>query len=198
MAFPDKKLFQAWKKEVSGRSKTAWPPFARQGTPSDCAVHFTYLGLETRLIFLPSLLPRIMLLASKGCQNLQQTDELHPKGIPQTWLYWGKIYIHPRYSHLTVNTNAWQVVSPNMFSKDLWEQSGHWEHFKENMFRLTVEGQEYALKPMNCPGHCLMYKFKSHSYRELPIRFADFGVIHQNELSGALTGTITNSWLIRE
>jgi len=81
-----------------------------------------------------------------------------------------------------------EVVSPNMYSNKLWETSGHFPKYKENMFLFEVEGQEYALKPMNCPGHCLMFGHRTRSYRELPIRFADFGVLHRNELSGALTG----------
>eukprot|EP01123_Difflugia_compressa_P012235 TRINITY_DN5160_c0_g1_i1.p1 TRINITY_DN5160_c0_g1~~TRINITY_DN5160_c0_g1_i1.p1 ORF type:complete len:810 (+),score=163.09 TRINITY_DN5160_c0_g1_i1:45-2474(+) len=82
-----------------------------------------------------------------------------------------------------------EVISPNMFNKNLWETSGHWEHYKDDMFLLRVEEQDFALKPMNCPGHCLMYLSKGkRPYKELPIRFADFGVLHRNELSGALTG----------
>jgi threonyl-tRNA synthetase len=81
-----------------------------------------------------------------------------------------------------------EVITPNMFNKELWETSGHWQHYKNNMFNFQIEGQDFALKPMNCPGHCLMYKFRSRSYKELPIRFADFGVLHRNELSGTLTG----------
>ncbi|KAL1807489.1 hypothetical protein ACET3Z_024479 [Daucus carota] len=72
--------------------------------------------------------------------------------------------------------------------KELWETSGHAANYKENMFALEVEGQQFALKPMNCPGHCLIFDSKVRSYRELPLRIADFGVLHWNELSGALTG----------
>jgi threonyl-tRNA synthetase len=81
-----------------------------------------------------------------------------------------------------------EVVTPNMFSTDLWKKSGHYPKYKENMFELKCEDQDFALKPMNCPGHCLMFNNRLRSYRELPIRFADFGVLHRNELSGALTG----------
>ncbi|RUS19679.1 hypothetical protein BC937DRAFT_87110, partial [Endogone sp. FLAS-F59071] len=70
----------------------------------------------------------------------------------------------------------------------LWEQSGHLENYKENMFLFDVEKEQFALKPMNCPGHCLMFGHRERSYRELPIRMADFGVLHRNEFSGALTG----------
>ncbi|KAJ1792287.1 threonyl-tRNA synthetase [Coemansia sp. RSA 1807] len=81
-----------------------------------------------------------------------------------------------------------EVVSPNMFNVNLWKQSGHWDNYKDDMFDLEVEKEKFALKPMNCPGHCLMFGMRDRSYRELPIRFADFGVLHRNEASGALTG----------
>eukprot|EP01096_Ripella_sp_DP13-Kostka_P008711 TRINITY_DN3270_c0_g1_i2.p1 TRINITY_DN3270_c0_g1~~TRINITY_DN3270_c0_g1_i2.p1 ORF type:complete len:836 (-),score=434.04 TRINITY_DN3270_c0_g1_i2:63-2453(-) len=81
-----------------------------------------------------------------------------------------------------------EVITPNMFNAKLWETSGHWQNYAENMFSFEVEGQQFALKPMNCPGHCVMFGHRARSYRELPIRFADFGVLHRNELSGALTG----------
>ncbi|KAH9597489.1 Threonyl/alanyl tRNA synthetase [Trypanosoma melophagium] len=81
-----------------------------------------------------------------------------------------------------------EVVSPNLYSSKLWMVSGHWEKYAENMFRTVVEKEDYGMKPMNCPGHCIMFAMQPHSYKELPIRYADFGVLHRNELSGALTG----------
>ncbi|CBH11011.1 threonyl-tRNA synthetase, putative [Trypanosoma brucei gambiense DAL972] len=81
-----------------------------------------------------------------------------------------------------------EVVSPNMFSSRLWMVSGHWDKYADNMFLINVEKEDHGMKPMNCPGHCLMFAMQPHSYRELPIRYADFGVLHRNELSGALTG----------
>ncbi|XP_039623481.1 threonine--tRNA ligase 1, cytoplasmic-like isoform X2 [Polypterus senegalus] len=81
-----------------------------------------------------------------------------------------------------------EVVTPNIYSTKLWERSGHWEHYSSNMFSFQVEEETYALKPMNCPGHCLMYEHRPRSWRELPLRLADFGVLHRNELSGTLTG----------
>lgn len=81
-----------------------------------------------------------------------------------------------------------EIITPNIFNLDLWHQSGHALHYKDAMFCFDVEGQEWAMKPMNCPGHCLMFAGAIRSYRDLPIRFADFGVLHRNELSGALTG----------
>uniref|UniRef100_UPI00398E80B6 threonine--tRNA ligase 1, cytoplasmic-like isoform X2 n=1 Tax=Pristiophorus japonicus TaxID=55135 RepID=UPI00398E80B6 len=81
-----------------------------------------------------------------------------------------------------------EVVSPNIYSSRLWEASGHWQHYSENMFSFEVEKELFALKPMNCPGHCLMFDHRPRSWRELPLRLADFGVLHRNELSGALTG----------
>eukprot|EP01004_Peranema_trichophorum_P000268 NODE_1029_length_2166_cov_92.610866_g879_i0.p1 GENE.NODE_1029_length_2166_cov_92.610866_g879_i0~~NODE_1029_length_2166_cov_92.610866_g879_i0.p1 ORF type:complete len:462 (+),score=90.70 NODE_1029_length_2166_cov_92.610866_g879_i0:664-2049(+) len=81
-----------------------------------------------------------------------------------------------------------EVITPNMFHHKLWETSGHWAHYEENMFKVEIEKEIHALKPMNCPGHMLMYASASRSYRELPMRYADFGVLHRNELSGTLSG----------
>lgn len=81
-----------------------------------------------------------------------------------------------------------EVLSPNIYNMQLWETSGHAANYKENMFVFEIEKQEFGLKPMNCPGHCLMFNNRVRSYRELPLRMADFGVLHRNELSGALTG----------
>ncbi|KAJ7253069.1 hypothetical protein B0H12DRAFT_1233777 [Mycena haematopus] len=81
-----------------------------------------------------------------------------------------------------------EVISPNMFHSKLWEQSGHWQNYKDGMFSLDVDKEQWGLKPMNCPGHCLIFGSRDRSYRELPIRMAEFGVIHRNEASGALTG----------
>ena len=94
-----------------------------------------------------------------------------------------------------------EVITPNIYDKNLWKVSGHWDKYKENMFLIGKNDSlcdeqvnendkkiEFSLKPMNCPGHCLMFKHLSFSYRDLPIRWADFGVLHRNELSGALTG----------
>uniref|UniRef100_A0A8B9IRR7 threonine--tRNA ligase n=1 Tax=Amazona collaria TaxID=241587 RepID=A0A8B9IRR7_9PSIT len=81
-----------------------------------------------------------------------------------------------------------EVVTPNVFNSKLWMTSGHWQHYSDNMFSFEVEKEIFALKPMNCPGHCLMFDHRPRSWRELPLRLADFGVLHRNELSGALTG----------
>ncbi|XP_065860987.1 threonine--tRNA ligase, mitochondrial 1 [Euphorbia lathyris] len=81
-----------------------------------------------------------------------------------------------------------EVKSPNIYNMKLWETSGHAANYKENMFLLEIEKQEFGLKPMNCPGHCVMFQHRVRSYRELPLRLADFGALHRNEASGALTG----------
>uniref|UniRef100_A0AAQ4R8S0 threonine--tRNA ligase n=1 Tax=Gasterosteus aculeatus aculeatus TaxID=481459 RepID=A0AAQ4R8S0_GASAC len=81
-----------------------------------------------------------------------------------------------------------EVVTPNIYNSKLWQTSGHWQHYSDNMFSFEAEKETFALKPMNCPGHCLMFDHRPRSWRELPIRMADFGVLHRNELSGALTG----------
>ncbi|QLL32361.1 hypothetical protein HG536_0C05300 [Torulaspora globosa] len=81
-----------------------------------------------------------------------------------------------------------EVITPNMYNSKLWETSGHWGNYKENMFTIDIEKESFGLKPMNCPGHCLLFKARERSYRELPWRVADFGVLHRNEFSGALSG----------
>lgn len=81
-----------------------------------------------------------------------------------------------------------EVVTPNIYNSKLWQTSGHWMHYAENMFSFDVEKETFALKPMNCPGHCMIFDVRNRSWRELPLRMADFGVLHRNELSGALTG----------
>ncbi|KIZ00239.1 threonyl-tRNA synthetase [Monoraphidium neglectum] len=81
-----------------------------------------------------------------------------------------------------------EVVTPNVFNFDLWHTSGHADHYRENMFSFDVEKAEFGLKPMNCPGHCVMFANRARSYRELPLRYAEWGVLHRNEYSGALSG----------
>ncbi len=81
-----------------------------------------------------------------------------------------------------------EVITPQLFNKKLWELSGHWEHYKENMFVLKIDNEEFSLKPMNCPSHILMFKSKARSYRELPLRIADFCALHRDELRGVLGG----------
>ncbi|KAF2177640.1 threonyl-tRNA synthetase [Zopfia rhizophila CBS 207.26] len=94
-----------------------------------------------------------------------------------------------------------EVITPTIYKKSLWETSGHWENYAEDMFSVQGRGatgqtqkaevgqdEEFGLKPMNCPGHCLLFKSDVKSYRDLPIRFADFSALHRNEISGALTG----------
>jgi threonyl-tRNA synthetase len=92
-----------------------------------------------------------------------------------------------------IKTQYWkrgynEVITPNVYNMELWNISGHALHYKDGMFCFDVEGQEWGMKPMNCPGHCLIFAGSIRSYRDLPLRFADFGVLHRNELSGALSG----------
>ncbi|KAI5304839.1 Threonine--tRNA ligase, mitochondrial [Ascosphaera pollenicola] len=81
-----------------------------------------------------------------------------------------------------------EVQTPNMYDVAIWKTSGHWQHYSENMFKMDIEKKTWALKPMNCPGHCIMFGHRERSWRELPLRLADFGVLHRNEASGALSG----------
>jgi threonyl-tRNA synthetase len=83
-----------------------------------------------------------------------------------------------------------EVKTPLILNQRLWERSGHWEHYKNNMYFTKVANEDYALKPMNCPGHCLIYKDRKRSYRDLPMRMAEFGQVHRHEFSGALNGLL--------
>ena len=80
------------------------------------------------------------------------------------------------------------MQSPNLFNLKLWKTSGHYMNYKDNIFLMRIENQGFGMKPMNCPAHCLMFANELRTYRELPLRFADFGVLHRNEISGALSG----------
>ncbi len=93
--------------------------------------------------------------------------------------YWRSV--HRRYGYEEIST-------PMILSRKLWEQSGHWDHYKENMYFTQIDEMDYAVKPMNCPGGMLVYKLHPHSYRELPIRAGELGLVHRHELSGALHG----------
>jgi threonyl-tRNA synthetase len=73
-----------------------------------------------------------------------------------------------------------EVISPNIYNSELWMKSGHYFKYKENIFFIDDDGEEHGLKPMNCPGHCVMFDMQQKSYRDLPIRMADFGVLHRN------------------
>lgn len=86
------------------------------------------------------------------------------------------------------NAGYVEVKTPMILSKELWLRSGHWDHYKDNMYTTMIDDEEFAIKPMNCPGGMLVYKNKPHSYRDLPMRVAELGLVHRHELSGALHG----------
>lgn len=105
-----------------------------------------------------------------------------PKGMVlknQLIDYWREV--HGRYGYVEVNT-------PIILSRALWERSGHWAHYKNNMYTTLIDGEDFAIKPMNCPGGMLVYKSEMHSYRDLPLRVGELGLVHRHELSGALHG----------
>ena len=83
-----------------------------------------------------------------------------------------------------------EVRTPQLYDSDLWRTSGHWDKYQEHMFRVEIEERDFGLKPMNCPGHCLLYSLRPHSYRQLPLRIAEAGNLHRNELSGVLHGLL--------
>ena len=93
--------------------------------------------------------------------------------------YWREV--HKRYGYVEVST-------PMILNRKLWERSGHWDHYKQNMYTTVIDDEDYAIKPMNCPGGMLVYKAQPHSYKELPLRVGELGLVHRHELSGALHG----------
>jgi threonyl-tRNA synthetase len=106
----------------------------------------------------------------------------HPKG----WVVWQQIEQYMRQKF--VDCGYQEVRTPAVMDRSLWEKSGHWENYHENMFTTASENRDYAVKPMNCPGHVQIFNSGLHSYRELPLRLAEFGSCHRNEPSGALHG----------
>jgi threonyl-tRNA synthetase len=106
----------------------------------------------------------------------------HPKG----WTIWQQV---EQYLRRVYRDNGYQEVrGPQILDKSLWEKTGHWQNFKDNMFTTSSENRDYAVKPMNCPGHILIYNKGVRSYRDLPLRYGEFGSCHRNEPSGALHG----------
>jgi threonyl-tRNA synthetase len=106
----------------------------------------------------------------------------HPKG----WTLWQQV---EQYMRRVYQDNGYlEVRAPQILDRSLWEKSGHWENFKENMFTTESEKRDFAVKPMNCPGHVLIFNSDLRSYRELPLRYGEFGACHRNEPSGALHG----------
>ena len=106
----------------------------------------------------------------------------HPKG----WSIWQTVEQYMRKVYQDEGYH--EVKAPQILDRGLWEKSGHWENYKENMFTTESENRSYALKPMNCPGHVQIFNSGLHSYRELPLRYGEFGQCHRNEPSGALHG----------
>ena len=105
-----------------------------------------------------------------------------PKGLLLKNLlvdYWRKLHARKGYV---------EIATPIMLNQKLWETSGHWEHYRDNMYTTSIDGAQFAIKPMSCPGGMLVYKMEPHSYRELPLRISELGLIHRNEKSGTLHG----------
>ncbi|RDY24120.1 threonine--tRNA ligase [Romboutsia maritimum] len=126
------------------------------------------LGKELELFFIPEEGPGFPLFLPKG---MALKNELLK--------FWREIHREDEYV---------EIETPIILNKNLWETSGHWFHYKENMYTVQIDEQDYAIKPMNCPGGMLFYKSKPHSYRDFPIRAAELGRVHRHELSGALHG----------
>jgi threonyl-tRNA synthetase len=121
--------------------------------------------------------------------DLFHVDEVAPGVVfwhPKGWAVWQAVEQYMREVYRS--TGYQEVKGPQILDKSLWEKTGHWQNYRDNMFTTESEKREYALKPMNCPGHVLIFKSSLRSYRELPIRYGEFGQCHRNEPSGALHG----------
>ena len=115
-----------------------------------------------------------------------------PKGLILKNLlidYWRKIHTREGYV---------EIATPMMLNRQLWETSGHWEHYRDKMYTTQIDGVDFAVKPMNCPGGMLVYKMEPHSYRELPLRVGELGVVHRNEKSGTLHGLMRVRYLTQD
>lgn len=126
------------------------------------------LGKELGLFVIPEEGPGFPLFLPKGVQLKNKLLE-----------YWRELHRKAGYV---------EIETPIILSRHLWENSGHWDHYKDNMYSVKIDEQDFAIKPMNCPGGMLAYKTAIHSYRELPMRYAELGRVHRHELSGALHG----------
>lgn len=126
------------------------------------------LGKELGLFFLSEYGPGFPFFLPKGMELKNHLLS-----------YWREI--HHKYGYQEIET-------PTILSRELWETSGHWDHYKENMYVTKIDDRDFAIKPMNCPGAILVYKNEIHSYRELPLRYAELGHVHRHEASGALNG----------
>ncbi|CAO2614317.1 Threonine--tRNA ligase 2, cytoplasmic [Lemmus lemmus] len=159
ISFPDSKMMKGWEK------------FQEEAKSRD----HRKIGKEQELFFFHDLSPGSCFFLPRGAFIYNTLTD----------------FIREEYHR----RNFTEVLSPNMYNSKLWESSGHWQHYSNNMFTFDVEKDTFALKPMNCPGHCsfhvfssLMFAHRPRSWREMPVRFADFGVLHRNELSGTLSG----------
>ena len=126
------------------------------------------LGKELELFFIPEEGPGFPLFMPKGMQLKNALLE-----------FWREVHREDNYV---------EIETPIILNRHLWETSGHWYHYKENMYTVKIDDQDFAIKPMNCPGGMLYYKSKPHSYRDFPMRVAELGRVHRHELSGALHG----------
>uniref|UniRef100_A0A7S1KPI9 Probable threonine--tRNA ligase, cytoplasmic n=1 Tax=Percolomonas cosmopolitus TaxID=63605 RepID=A0A7S1KPI9_9EUKA len=139
-------------------------------------------------------------------QRMEELKAIHHKTIGKKQQLWfshehapGMFFFLPKGQHIfnqllklmedeQKRRGFVEVQTPNMFHNELWKTSGHWYKYKDDMFQLNIDNQIHCLKPMNCPGHCLVFKHLKRSYRELPVRFSERGILHRNELKGALGG----------
>ncbi|MEM4662925.1 MAG: threonine--tRNA ligase [Candidatus Diapherotrites archaeon] len=144
--------------------------------------------LEKYLQHLEEIGERNHIIIGKELGIFSQHEEApgFPFFLPKGSIIWDEIIKFWKELHLSEGYNF--VMTPIILSKSLWVRSGHWDHYRKNMYFTKIDERDFAVKPMNCPGHILIYKEKRHSYKELPIKFAELGVVHRHERSGVLHG----------
>ncbi|KAF8457296.1 hypothetical protein BGX38DRAFT_1086619 [Terfezia claveryi] len=142
------------------------PPRPSPGNPASLPDH-RRLSTEQELFFSSPVSPGSPIFLPNGSRIFHKLQE----------------FLRAQYAYYGFQ----EVVSPTIYKKSLWEKSGHWDKYSQDMFVIGEE-EEYGLKPMNCPGHCLIFKSSTKSHRDLPVRYADFSPLHRNEVSGSLSG----------
>lgn len=191
ISFPDTKQMTEYKKFLEEAAKRDHRRIGKvrfaQRACEVAQILTSSLSTGPRALLLPRAQSWKCLLASSRNPHLQHPRRLHAGALTSSPFLSPLANLSLRQSEYR-KRNYQEVISPNMYNSKLWQTSGHWENYSDDMFKLDVEKEQFALKPMNCPGHCLIFASRDRSYRELPIRMADFGVLHRNEASGALTG----------
>lgn len=198
---PSRVLASSYSKKKQPRSQTIYTQSHRVAMLSrSCSrrttfvlgkkyITFRYLATKTN-----SASPLSLVQEIAARQKLYITDPISPGSIfflPNGTKIFNKLIQFMKLQQQQQSFQYQEVITPLIYKRSLWEKSGHWQNYQDDMFKVDgtdVSKETYGLKPMNCPGHCVMFNRFDHSYQELPIRYTDFSPLHRNEASGALSG----------